>query len=136
MVETGKTPESHLDPEWQKTIKKGIQEALDNFKLFGVVNVSPLSISGGEDERNFLDLSKEEQDFTRGVLFKEIGFDPQNPENVTSHIMQAPEGAEWQGEASVMVYKTARSDEGMFLHEITYPKGETDYIVAPEDFRL
>lgn len=134
--EEGRTPEQRLNPEWQEAIQQGIKDAVDNFELFGVINISPLSISEGKDERSFLELSKEEQDFIKGVLFEEIDFDPQNPENVASYITQAPEGTKWQGEADVKVYKTARSDEGMFLHEINYPDNKIDYIVAPEDFQL
>lgn len=135
-METRRTPESHLDFEWQEVIRQGIRDALDNFELFGVVNVSPLSVSGGEDERTFLDLSQEEQDFIRDILFREIGFDSQNPESVGSYTTKAPEGVEWQGEARVKVCKTARSEEGMFLHEIHYPDNKIDYIIAPPDFQL
>lgn len=136
MVEAGKTSEPHLSPEWQEDIRQGIRDALDNFELFGVVNVSPLSISGGKDERTFLDLSNKEQDFIKDTLFREIGFDPQNPESVTSYTTQAPEGAEWQGKADVRVYRTGREEEGMFLHEIHYPDKKADYIIAPPDFQL
>lgn len=136
MFEKERTPEQRLNSEWQKAIQQGIRDAVDNFELFGMVNVSPLSVSGGEDERTFLDLSEQEQDFIKSVLFKEIGLDPQSPENVASYITQAPERSEWQGEADVKVYKTTRSDEGMFLHEIHYSDNKVDYVVAPEDFQL
>lgn len=133
-METGRTPEPHLDLEWQEVVQQGIRDALDNFELFGVVNVSPLSISGGTDERTFLDLSNEEQDFIKGVLFREIGFDPQTAESIASYKTQAPERAEWEGEADVRVYRTGRG--GMFLHEIYYTDKKVDYIIAPLDFQL
>lgn len=135
-METRGTPESHLDPEWEEVIQQGIRDALDNFELFGMVNVSPLSISEGKDERTFLDLSPEEQDFIKNTLFREIGFDPQNPESVGGYRTKAPKGAGWQGEADVRVYRTGREDEGMFLHEIHYPDEKVDYIIAPSDFQL
>lgn len=121
MVETGITPESHLDLEWQAVIRQGIRDALDNFELFGVINVSPLSISEGKDERAFLDLSEEEQVFIKDTLFEKIGFNPQKPESVTSYTIQAPRGAKWQGEANVKVYRTSREREGMFLHRFIIP---------------
>lgn len=136
MVEAGKTSEPHLSPEWQEAIRQEIRDALDNFELFGVVNVSPLSISGGKDERTFFDLSGEEQDFIKGVLFGEIGFDPQTAESIASYKTQAPEGAGWQGEADVRVYRTGRGGEGVFLHEIHYPDKKIDCIIAPSDFQL
>ena len=128
--------ESELNPEWEEAIKQGIKDALDNFELLEIVNVSPVTISGGIDERSFLELSLSEQEYVKHVLFREVGFDPQKTEVETTYAMEAPKGAAWSGISQVTIFRTASSGRNMFLHQINYPDNKTDYIVASKDFRL
>lgn len=127
-----------LSPEWKKAIAEGIQSALDNYELFDRrIDVAPLNISGGMDGRGFPGLSPEEQQFVRSVLYKEVGFDPRDITLLDVYTIGAPRGAEWEGEASVGVYITSRSEsENMFLHKIDFPDGKVDFVVAPQNFRL
>lgn len=137
MSERDGLSESELAVEWQEAIRQGVRDALENYELFGQVNIAPASISGEIDERGFVDLSPREQDFIKNVLFVEIGFDPSNPSVTAEYLFEAPDGVAWSGTAQVILYETARSkSEGMYLHEVRFPDGAVDYIVAPQDYRI
>ncbi len=128
--------EQEVTREWQETIRTGIAESLDNYELFGQVNLSPVTLTSGDDERTFAELSDAERKAAEAELFKAIGFNPKKPVEIGMYAFEAPEDAEWKGTAIARVYKTRRAKEDMFLHRIAYEHGEVEYMVAPKDFRL
>lgn len=137
MAESDRQIESEPAVEWQEAIGQGVRDALENYELFGQVNTAPVSISGGIDERGFPDLSTKEQNFIKDVLFAEVGFDPDSPQVIAEYSFESPQGAAWSGTAQVKVYRTARSrGEDMYLHEVKFPDGKVDYLVAPGDYQL
>lgn len=148
MTEQATPHEGELNPEWQETMREGITDSLDNFDMLfypdpddpeGVetpLNFSPAAFSSGEDERMFRELDPAEQAFVIGEFFSQLGFDPDHAEPTDGYTISAPAGASWQGEADVVVYQTARSDEGLSLHEMSQPDGNREYFIAPQDYRL
>lgn len=125
-----------LSPKWKAEVEENIKAAFEEYEWLSPINVAPASLVEGET-RGLPELTTEEQNFIKGVLFREIGFEPANPTLIGNYDMDAPEGANWQGAAVVRVYQTAYSaDRDMFLHEIHFPDGKVDFIVAPQDFRL
>lgn len=134
-----------LNPEWAEAMKTGLTEALDNFELYDqLINVSPITISNGSDERLFQELSNAEREFVVKLLHRQLGLDPfEEKRPVRSYHVEAPKSPDvekypegWQGEASVNVFETARSDEDMFLHEVQFPDGKLEYAIAPADRQI
>ncbi len=124
-----------LSPEWQEAIKTGINEAIDNYELFDrKLDFSPLAITNGLDERSWPELSPSERKYIESELFSIIGLED---EVASSYVITPPDGATWKGEGLAIVFKTKRSEkEDMYVHQITRPSAEDEYMVAPLDFRL
>lgn len=129
-----------LSQEWMQAIAEGINDSLDCYELFDqLINISPHSISDHLDDRDFLDLTPEEQEYIRRTLFSTLEVETETP--VRTYQMPAPQAAEktdkdWSGIAEVKVYQTARSDEDIFIQEIHYPDGKMEYTIAPKDKTL
>lgn len=129
-----------LSTEWMQAMEEGINDSLDCYELFDqLINISPHAISDHLDERDFLDLTDGEQEFIKRTLFSNLEVDTQTP--VRTYQMPAPVGTkktdkDWLGVAEVKVYKTARFDEDIFLHEINYPDGKKEYAIAPKDKQI
>lgn len=108
------------------------------------VNIAPVTISNNLDQREFQEVSPEEQKFITSTLFTLLSFDPANPTLAASYTIEKPDRMKmqsytdeaWSGVANVSVYETARSGENMYLHFIKYPDGRIEYAVAPKDRRL
>jgi hypothetical protein len=128
--------------EWIGFMRSGIEEAFDNYDLFGrVINFSPIVLSDSRDERDWRDLSNEERRILAELVFDILGVDKENMYQVAQYTFNPPKPVpgvkppSWSGTASVTVYKTKRSSEGMYLHEINRPSTETEYVVADKDYR-
>jgi hypothetical protein len=153
----GEGPEFDIDPEWQERMKGGIQDAFENYELFyapsrdevyGPLSFSPISLTEGEDEREFIELSPAEQDFVTKQFFAHLGIEG-DMEKVGEYEYEAPVPSTepddsgkvypqtWEGTTKVTIYKTGLSaSEDKFLHEISFPDGKRDYAVSTEDYRL
>ncbi len=133
-----------LSPEWKHMIIVGIRESLDNYELFDrKLDFSPVGITCSKDERGWAEISDEEREFILKKLFEQVGFDPDIADQVATYQIEAPttdlpdKEITWTGKADVNVYTTQRAlTEDMYLHEIVRLELETEYIVAPVDFRL
>ena len=158
------SPEQEFNPEWQTKIREGMTQALENYNLLyelseeGVytpIDFSPISLTETEDERQTWKLNPEELKFLRQELFQQVGFDPNNPikaaepyeyeipEDISVPENQLPPTV--TGKVEVHIYKTAREEEGMYLHELRYgnspekakgPEYSRDYVIAPLDYHL
>lgn len=142
-------PRPELNPEWQETIRTGVQDSIDNFELlfspdskvpgrpFNPVNFSPITITSGEDEREFKELSETEKNFILNEVLGKLGVELGNDQVVAQYVVDAPPGSEWEGVAGVYVFKTDKSEEeGIFLHEIYRSDSSKEYILASQDYRL
>lgn len=92
---------------------------------------------------SYLDLPSETQKLIRETWFKQIGFEPDKPKIKDEYDFDAPQpvgakGPSWSGQTHVTIYEAGKNEEGetYFLHQLDYPDETTDYLVAPEDFRL
>lgn len=139
-------PETFLPAEWQVVIKEGIRDVLEQFVDgdLDLVSFSPRLISDGLDDRMWYQLPKNERDFITEVLFKEIGFSRSHSIIEREYTMKSPppnpEEPEklptWSGQARVIVYRTQRWGEGVYLHEIHRKGLEVEYFVTGADFKL
>lgn len=125
-----------LPPEWKERIEAGIAEAIENYELFDrKIDFSPLVITGGKDERSWPELSDSERKYITSRVFSAVGL--RNNEVATYKITSPEKGASWQGLGEVVVYETKRSEsDDMYIHKISRPGVEIEYIVAPKDYRL
>lgn len=72
-----------------------------------------------EDERSFEELPPHLQSAVIRSVYKVIGLDPLDPNSeVRKYKSFSPE----RGEIEVTVYRTNRSDEGLFYHEEHFPR--------------
>ncbi len=133
-----------LDKEWKETIQESIIGQLDSFEvLFGATDInpesalslSPFALTTGFDEREFGELTPEEQNFIKGKVFEELDFHP-DAKPISDYSYAGPELSKGRGEAKVSVYATKRSDEGIFLHIAKYPDGQEEIFIASKDYRL
>lgn len=121
-----------LDAEWTKAIQEGFVDSLDCFELFDqLINISPHSISDHLDERDFQDLTPEEQDFVKRTVFSTLETNPNSQTPEREYQMPSEPEQIWDGIAVVRVFKTSRSDEDIYLHEIHFPDGKMEYAIAP-----
>lgn len=127
--------------EFLETLPARVDELLSNYPY------QPLDFSltslGFPGQISFLDLPKETQATIKETWFGKIGFNPDNPVVKEEYDFNAPEpvdgkGPTWSGEAHATIYEAGKNSEGetYYLHQLDYPDGTTDYLVAPEDFRL
>lgn len=145
MADIEKPISEELDAEWQETIRESISEQLENFEvLFGAtdenpespLNLSPVSFSNGFDEREYDELSPQEQDFIKHEIFSALGFRPEEAQVVSKYDYEGPGDSKGQGTAEVTVHETERSNEGMFLHIAKYPDGREELFIASSEYRL
>jgi hypothetical protein len=128
-----------LSEEWKDRMSEGVKNTLDNYELFERINFAPLSLIEDFDDRRWDQLSKEERDWVTSEIFFRYGFNRRNEIVVAEYEFDAPKekGVTWKGTAKVKVYETHRSKlENMYLHEITRPGAEVEYMIAPKDARL
>jgi len=91
MTEGETSKEETLNPEWVTAIKEGVGDALDNYELFDrKLDFAPLVISGGQDDRGWPELSDQEREFVTEEVFRQVGFDKQNPELTAEYQIEAP----------------------------------------------
>ena len=105
----------------------------------GRLILRPLHLEEDFDDRGWHELSEGEREWITEELFKSFGFNRRNEVVVGKYIFDAPqgEGVTWTGTTSVKVFETLRSKlEDMYLHEITRPGTEREYVIAPKDARL
>lgn len=131
----------NLKPQWKEKIEEGILGALDSFEIFdSLINISPGAISDNTDERDYQELSPQEQEYIKKTLFNALEVNPDSDPAIRTYRFSAPEPhdsskyhQEWSGVAEVRVFRTSRSDEGLFLHVIHHPDGKVEYAVAEQD---
>jgi hypothetical protein len=141
---------------WEEVIRNGIGLAIENFDLFYYpaedsenqiptpINLSPQSLTEGEDDRTYLELNPEERKILRDEMFDQLGIDPKLPDLIGRYPITAPPASpldsdpslRWVGQGVVQVFRTAREEEGISLHEITYPDERVDFFLAAEDYRF
>ncbi len=135
--------EFELDTKWQELMRGAMEEGLDNYELFGHVEVSPMITEA--NKRTFEDLAPNERDWLKRELFRQLRFVGEDLEVVDTYTFTTPTGtspehgaeqARLQGEVQVRICQTPRIGEDMYLHELTRPDSSIEYIVAPHDFRL
>ncbi|MDO8638711.1 MAG: hypothetical protein Q7R43_03985 [Candidatus Daviesbacteria bacterium] len=143
MAEENRYVEQELSSEWMETIEEGLTDQLDNYELFGqCLNITPDTLTGGEDPRDFLELTPGEQDFIKQKLFNLVGFWPDRNEQAESYDYEIPQSLnpnkpnQRSGHVRVCVFKTGRTDGNMYLHEATLENGQKDYCIAPEDYHF
>lgn len=142
------TQEQELPPEWKEKLREDIAAmpyyAMDMGER-APIDPSPVSITGGYDERSWPELRDKEKEFILNNLFDEIGFDPEDkPEAVRKYKSkrdraQTEQGATpaWIGESEIRIYKTNFSEYGVWLHEISRPGSESpEYFLAGRGFEV
>jgi hypothetical protein len=114
---------------------------IDHIDLAPATLTSTLS-SSLHDNRDYQELTEREKDFVTQRLFEMIGVDPETSPIEREYTLPAPTSSDpkqpekWTGKATVKVYITSQPEEwDMFLHQIRYPDGKTEYTVAPKTFR-
>ena len=100
-----------------------------------------LTSLGFPGQISFLALPRKTQETVKETWFGRIGFNPDAPIVKAEYNFSSPEptegkGPAWSGEAHATIYEAGQNGEGetYYLHQIDYPDGTTDYLVAPEDF--
>lgn len=134
--------------EWKGIMEEGVETAIEGFEIlfypseenmpFTPVSFSPAQISGGVDERRFIDLEADEREFIKGNMFTGLGIDRKAPQIVDNYTVPLPHPsyADWEGIAFVQIVETNRSEDDLFLHEISFPDERVDYFMATLDYRL
>lgn len=138
------TKSAELSPEWQSIIESGIREQLDNLhtsfvavgdKPEAALDFSPVSVSGDADQRGWDETSQKEREFIRATLFKELNFVRSKAEVDAAYNFDPTDGTT-QGKIDVLIYRTDKSNEGIYLHVTRTESGEEQFFVAPLDYRL
>ena len=126
--------------EWQDMLRRGVEDVIANYgEVLETIYFDPFTVSAGEDERTWNDISDQEREWILKELFYKNSFDRQNNIVVGTYSFSAPDDPEttWHGKAVVEVFETKRSKlDNMYLHEIRRPKCPVEYVVAPKGYRL
>lgn len=136
-----------LDKKWKEAIQYGVMECLDNAELWFTSNAesetpplpldfSPYSITQGMDERSILELDDIEKAYIQQQITTTLGFREAAENLKDEYTFSSPDNSEWGGDARVEVFRTPRSQEGLFVHKVTYQDSKTDYVVAPDEYRF
>ncbi len=130
-----------IDPAWKKAIRAGIRDNIDNIELLGTVDLSPVTLSGNLDPREFWQLSRGARAFILREAFDRIGYHPDKTHFLEAYSFEHyPRG--WKKPHPVKrnfaeVFATRRLEEGLALHRITIPtyRPRTEYMIASAAFR-
>ncbi|MDO8452313.1 MAG: hypothetical protein Q7S79_01025 [bacterium] len=141
---------NEASPFWEGEVERQILELLPGYPDFAPLNFSLTSL--GMAEIAYPELPENKQNSFRKLFFQAIGHDPENPkpapdpdnpEKPLAYQVNAPEPVpgvgepSWSGVANVQVFKGGQvNEEDIYLHIMTYPDGQEDFFLAPEDFRL
>jgi hypothetical protein len=136
MTERPSYQEGEINPEWKEQIEAAISGAIEFFptpqehELPGtrIIDMNPASLTEGEDDRLFEQLSPREKAFIRKILFRQLAPEVIKSKNV---LVGTDRGRE-------RVFRT--SQDRTFLHEVTKKMGSAfivvDYFLTGEDFIL
>ena len=83
------------------------------------------------DDRIVDNLSPEEVEILRKIVFNELGVEEGNPDYVQRHYVSkgSPESPA-PGDIKVTVFRTNRESDGLFLQELTFPDGQKRLVVG------
>ena len=132
MTEVGEKEQSLRTFEYEFT--RGLADVLELLELMPEQPLAPDPCSMGFDERTLEELDPDELAVVRGVLFSNLGVDPEKLDEaiVRQYNTPAPENAKVPGEIKVDVYKTNKEEEGIVLQELTFADGEKRWVVGPD----
>ncbi len=126
-----------VDPEWEQKIIGAVEENIDNIELFdGVVNFSPTALDI-DDDRDFSDLTEQEQRVILKAIDDKVGFVPEREAVTIYESDYYPKGSkEPDPDQHIEVNVFPTGDENLFLHESRLKGKLIDVVLAPKDHRI
>lgn len=124
--------------EFESRFSTALDELLDNASILLTTPMPPDPLSLGIDERTLHELTTEELNLIRRVLFSKLKVDITDP----IRTYQTGIGAEVMRPSGVMipahsmiqvsVFRTNRESEGLYLQELTYPDSVKGWVIGPD----
>ncbi len=127
---------------FRESFESGFQEFLEFVEQFGDAPVPPDPLSMGIAERTLEDLNPDELRIVRSITFAQLGIDQRNTaafrvrnyQSRTPDLIRRPSGVIIPKDSviDIEVFRTNRVQQGIHLHELTFPDRALRWAVGPD----